>query len=88
MKIILVLSASKNYRDAVKNGKQYRTYAPTTLTQLAALVPQELNAEIRKNQEILSRFERQRQREPERPPPRQGRDEPHQQPPPSGAREI
>lgn len=52
---------------------------------------QTLNAEIRKNQEILSRFERQRPREPERPPPRQGSDEPPQQPPqppPSGAREI
>ena len=49
---------------------------------------QQLNAEIRKNQEILSRFERQRPREPERPPPRQGSDEPPQQPPPSGAREI
>lgn len=52
---------------------------------------QTLNAEIRKKQEILSRFERQRPREPERPPPRQGSDEPPQQPPqppPSGAREI
>jgi hypothetical protein len=50
---------------------------------------QSLNAEIRKNREIISRFERREpeRREPERPPPRQGSDEPPQQPP-SGTREI
>lgn len=46
MKIILILSASPRYRDAVKRGKQFRTYAPTTLLQLAALVPPQLDAEI------------------------------------------
>ena len=46
MKILLILSASKRYRDAVKRGKQFRTYAPTTLLQLAALVPPELEAEV------------------------------------------
>jgi radical SAM superfamily enzyme YgiQ (UPF0313 family) len=47
MKILLILSASPRYRDAVSRGKQFRTYAPTTLLQLAALVPPQLGAEIK-----------------------------------------
>jgi radical SAM superfamily enzyme YgiQ (UPF0313 family) len=46
MKILLILSASPRYRKAVERGKQFRTYAPMTLLQLAALVPPELEAEV------------------------------------------
>ncbi|UCH93602.1 MAG: B12-binding domain-containing radical SAM protein [Candidatus Aminicenantes bacterium] len=47
MKITLVLSASKRYREAVEKGIRFRSYAPTTLIQLAALVPPELEAEVK-----------------------------------------
>jgi radical SAM superfamily enzyme YgiQ (UPF0313 family) len=47
MKITLILSASKRYRESVEKGIRFRTYAPTTLLQLAALVPPELEAEVK-----------------------------------------
>jgi radical SAM superfamily enzyme YgiQ (UPF0313 family) len=47
MKIDLVLSTSQSYRDAVERGHPYRPYAPLTLAQLAALVPEELDAKVR-----------------------------------------
>lgn len=47
MKIDLVLSTSRSYRNAVERGRPYRSYAPLTLTQLAALVPEELDARVR-----------------------------------------
>jgi hypothetical protein len=46
MRILLILAAGKRYREAAKVGKPHRYYAPTTLIQLAALVPPELNAEV------------------------------------------
>jgi radical SAM superfamily enzyme YgiQ (UPF0313 family) len=47
MKILLILSASRRYREAAVRGLKFRTYAPTTLLRLAALVPPELEAEIK-----------------------------------------
>ena len=47
MTIELVLSTSQGYRDAVERGHPYRPYAPLTLAQLAALVPEELRATVR-----------------------------------------
>jgi radical SAM superfamily enzyme YgiQ (UPF0313 family) len=47
MKIDLVLSTSQSYRHAVERGRPYRPYAPLTLAQLAALVPEELDATVR-----------------------------------------
>jgi radical SAM superfamily enzyme YgiQ (UPF0313 family) len=47
MRIALVLSTNRSYRDAVDRGKAYSSYAPTTLIQLASLVPPELHAEVR-----------------------------------------
>jgi radical SAM superfamily enzyme YgiQ (UPF0313 family) len=47
VKIVLLLSAGKLIRDVVSNGKLYRYYAPTTLLQLQALIPKELNAEVK-----------------------------------------
>jgi radical SAM superfamily enzyme YgiQ (UPF0313 family) len=47
MKITLILSASKRYRESIEKGIKFRSYAPTTLLQLAALVPPELGAEVK-----------------------------------------
>ena len=47
IKILFVLAAGKLYREAVKRDNPYRYYAPTTLIQLAALVPKYLNAEVK-----------------------------------------
>jgi radical SAM superfamily enzyme YgiQ (UPF0313 family) len=47
LKIDLVLSTNRSWRRAVARGKPYRSYAPTTLAQLAALVPPELGATVR-----------------------------------------
>jgi radical SAM superfamily enzyme YgiQ (UPF0313 family) len=46
VKIALVLSTNRTYRDAVERGRPYSSYAPTTLIRLASLVPPELHAAV------------------------------------------
>lgn len=46
MKILLLLSTNASYRFAVEMGNPYSSYAPTTLVQLAALVPDDIEAEV------------------------------------------
>jgi len=47
LKIGLVLSTNASYRRAVARGRPYRSWAPSTLAVLAALVPTELKADVR-----------------------------------------
>lgn len=47
MKICLIQSAGRDYRAAAERGKPHASYAPTTLIHLAALIPAELEAEVR-----------------------------------------
>jgi len=47
MRIDLVLSTNQTFRDAVARGRPFASYAPTTLSLLAALVPPELGATVR-----------------------------------------
>ncbi len=46
MRIDLVLSTNESYRAAAALGRPYRSYAPLTLSLLAALVPEELDADV------------------------------------------